>query len=42
MDIFSRYASNSDMAEFVDENGSVYMRFRMVNGVLEPPKNCEA
>ena len=41
LDIFSRYASNSDMAEFVDENGSVYMRFRMVNGVLEPPKNCE-
>ena len=41
LDIFSRYAANSDLAEFVAEDGSIFMRFEMINGVFEPPKNCE-
>jgi hypothetical protein len=41
IDIFSRYASNSDMAEFVAADGSIDMKFRMLNGVMETPKCCE-
>ena len=41
IEIFGRYASNSEMAEFVAEDGSVSMTFRMVNGVLEAPTTCE-
>ena len=41
LDIFSRYASDSELAGFVAEDGSIFMRFEMINGVLEPPKNCE-
>jgi len=41
IDIFSRYASNSEMAEFVAEDGSIDMKFKMINGVMETPKCCE-
>ena len=41
IEIFGRYATNSEMAEFVAEDGSVSMTFRMVNGVLEAPTTCE-
>ena len=41
IDIFSRYASNSEMAEFVADDGSIDMKFKMINGVMETPKCCE-
>lgn len=41
IDIFSRYATNSEMAEFVFDDGSINMRFKLVNGDLEVPENCE-
>lgn len=41
IDIFSRYATNSEMADFVAEDGSVSMKFKMINGIIEPPKTCE-
>ena len=41
IDIFSRYASNSEMAEFVAADGSIDMKFKMINGVMETPKCCE-
>ena len=41
IDIFSRYASNSEMAEFVALDGSIDMKFKMINGVMETPKCCE-
>ena len=41
IDIFSRYASNSAMAEIVAEDGSINLRFRMANGTLEAPDTCE-
>jgi hypothetical protein len=41
IEIFGRYASNSEMAEFVAEDGSVSMTFRMVNGILDTPATCE-
>ncbi|MCR4795127.1 MULTISPECIES: hypothetical protein [Ruminococcus] len=41
IDIFSRYADNSEMAEFVAADGSIDMKFKMVNGVMETPKCCE-
>lgn len=40
IDIFSRYADNSAMAEFVDKNGSINMRFGL-NTPAEPPTCCE-
>ena len=41
IDIFGRYAPNSELAEFIADDGSVTMTFDMINGVLEPPKTCE-
>ncbi len=41
IDIFSRYATNSEMAEFVADDGFIKMRFRMENGDIEAPENCE-
>ena len=40
IDIFSHYASNSDMAAFVSQSGEIDMRFRL-NGCEDPPKTCE-
>ena len=40
IDIFSHYADNSAMAEFVSADGSVDIRFR-VEPPLDPPKNAE-
>ena len=41
IEIFGRYAENSELAEFIAEDGSVTMEFRMVNGVLNTPKTTE-
>lgn len=41
LEIFGRYASNSELAEFVAEDGSIDMKFRMINGVLETPNSSE-
>ena len=41
IEIFGRYASNSEMAEFIAEDGSVTMKFKMINGVLDAPKTTE-
>ena len=41
IEIFGRYASNSEMAEFIAEDGSVTMKFKMINGVLDTPKTTE-
>ncbi|WP_019678070.1 hypothetical protein [Ruminococcus flavefaciens] len=41
LDIFSRYATNFELAEFVADDGSVDMKFKMINGVMETPKSCE-
>ncbi|MCR5601525.1 MAG: hypothetical protein K6G33_12380 [Ruminococcus sp.] len=41
IDIFGRYATNSEMAEIVDKDGSVKINFRMSEGPLELPDNCE-
>lgn len=40
IDIFSRYADNSVMAEVVSENGEFMLKFR-TNINNEPPKCCE-
>lgn len=40
IDIFSRYADNSGLAEFVAPDGSINMKFR-VNTPVEPPTCCE-
>lgn len=40
IDIFSRYADNSVLAEFVAPDGSINMKFRM-NTPVEPPTCCE-
>ena len=34
LDIFSRYASDSELAGFVAEDGSIFMRFEMINGLF--------
>ncbi|MBR6967294.1 MAG: hypothetical protein IKH78_02075 [Ruminococcus sp.] len=41
LEIFGRYASNSELAEFVAEDGSIDIKFRMVNGILETPNSSE-
>ena len=41
IEIFGRYASNSEMAEFIAPDGSVELDCLMVNGVIDPPKSCE-
>lgn len=41
IEIFSRYAANSEMAELIAEDGSVTMKFKMINGVLDTPKTTE-
>ena len=40
IDIFSRYADNSAMKEFVSADGSIKLRFRL-NDNVEPPTCCE-
>lgn len=40
IDIFSRYADNSVLAEFVAPDGSINMKFRL-NTPVEPPTCCE-
>ena len=40
IDIFSRYADNSAMAEMVAPDGTVHIRFR-VNPPVDPPRDTE-
>ncbi len=40
IDIFSRYADNSVMAELVSESGEIVLKFRM-NSPADPPTCCE-
>lgn len=40
IDIFSKYADNRSLAEFVREDGSISIKFR-TNGQIDPPKSCE-
>ena len=39
IEIFGRYASNSEMAEFIAPDGSVELDYLMINGVIDPPKS---
>ena len=41
LDIFGKYASNSEMAEIVAEDGSINVRFGLSGGDFEAPDNCE-
>ncbi len=40
IDIFSRFADNSIMTEFVSPDGSINLKFRL-NDTVEPPTCCE-
>lgn len=40
IDIFSHYADNSTMTEFVSSDGSINLKFRL-NNTVEPPTCCE-
>ncbi len=41
LEIFGKYASNSEMAEFVSEDGSITLRFGMTRAALKAPDTCE-